>query len=78
MAMAQVMTPAQWVSIGIIAAVTLIVWVVVIFILLPRLEVRLERKKTKKKIKESQKRVRRIRVDSESARLDLERIIPKE
>jgi F0F1-type ATP synthase membrane subunit b/b' len=72
------MTSIQWASVGIIVAFTLLVWVIVIFILLPRWEDRLEGREKEKKIRESRKKARRIRVDSERARLDFNNLVLKE
>jgi len=72
------MASDKWTSIAIIAGLTLIVWVIVIFVILPRIEARVERKRMEDKKRESKKRAKRIRVDSEKARIDLNHLIPKE
>lgn len=72
------MTSVKWTSIAIIAGVTLIVWVIVIFVILPRIEARVERKRIEDRKRKSTKQSKRIRVDSTKAILDLNRLIPKE
>ncbi len=72
------MTSVKWTSIAVIAGLTLIVWVIVIFVILPRIEARVERKRMENKKRESKKRAKRIRVDSGKARIDLNHLIPKE